>query len=175
MNLLASCSQWVSPPSAPETRGPHWFWAPSSGSARKSQPASPEGCPRHHQPLPTQTQDWHYSWNTQYTCICCVCLSIQCSAELRPRMWMTAHLLLWKQQCVSIKTSQILDEVLKFHLAFQLDVGAVHVSVEEDDGESQDEDGVRVSELTHHIRVTDAVTLAKQRHTTGPCNSDQSC
>ncbi len=78
-------------------------------------------------------------------------------------------------QCVSIKTSQILDEVLKFHLALQLDVGAVHVCVEENDGESQDEDGVRVSELTHHIRVTDAVALAKQRHTTGHCNSDQSC
>lgn len=68
--------------------------------------------------------------------------------------------------CVSIKTSQILDEVLKFHLSFELDVGAVHVSVEEDDGESQDEDGVRVSELTDHIRVTDAVALAEQRHTT---------
>ncbi len=46
-------------------------------------------------------------------------------------------------QCVSIKTSQILDKVLKFHLALQLDVGAVHVCVEEDDGESQDEDGVQ--------------------------------
>ncbi|MED6239005.1 hypothetical protein ATANTOWER_000541, partial [Ataeniobius toweri] len=42
-----------------------------------------------------------------------------------------------------------------------LHVGAVHVSVEEDDGKSEDEDGVRVPELSHYTRVADAVALAR--------------
>ena len=36
-------------------------------------------------------------------------------------------------------TSQVLDEVIQFHLAFSLDAGTVHVSIEEDDGKSKDE------------------------------------
>ena len=57
-------------------------------------------------------------------------------------------------------TSQVSDEVLQHHLAVGLDVGAVHVGVEEDDGEGQDEDGVRVVELPHHLGVAHAVALA---------------
>ena len=57
-------------------------------------------------------------------------------------------------------TSQVADEVLQHHLALGLDVGAVHVGVEEDDGEGQDEDGVGVVELLHHVRVAHAVALA---------------
>lgn len=57
-------------------------------------------------------------------------------------------------------TSQVFDEVLQLHLPLGFDVGAVHVSVEEDDGERQDEDGVRIPELPHHCGVADAVALA---------------
>ena len=57
-------------------------------------------------------------------------------------------------------TSQVLDEVLHLHLPLGLVVGAVHIRVEEDDGEGQDEDGVWVPELTHHRGVADAVPLA---------------
>ena len=59
-------------------------------------------------------------------------------------------------------TSEVLDEVVDLHLPLGLDVGAVHVRVEEDDGEGQDEDGVRVPELPHHARVADAVALAAE-------------
>ena len=65
-------------------------------------------------------------------------------------------------------TSQVLDEVLELHLALGLDAGAVHVGVEEDDGEGQDEDGVRVAELAQQGRVTHAVALAAGRNTAGP-------
>jgi len=66
-------------------------------------------------------------------------------------------------------TSEVLDEVLQLHLALGLDAGAVHVGVEEDDGEGQDEDGVRVAELAQQGRVTHAVALAAGRTTpTGP-------
>lgn len=57
-------------------------------------------------------------------------------------------------------TSEVLDEVLQLHFALGLDVGAVHVRVEQDDGKGQDEDGVWVPELPHYPRVTDAVPLA---------------
>lgn len=59
-----------------------------------------------------------------------------------------------------VVTSQVFDEVLQLHLPLGFDVGAVHVSVEEDDGERQDEDGVRIPELPHHRGVADAVALA---------------
>lgn len=62
---------------------------------------------------------------------------------------------------MSFATSQVFDKVLQLHLPLGLDVGAVHVSVEEDDCERQDEDGVRVSELPHHRGVADAVALAR--------------
>lgn len=64
-------------------------------------------------------------------------------------------------------TPEVLDEVLQLHLALGFDVGAVHVGVEQDDGEGQDEDGVGVAELPHHARVADAVTLAG--NTRGGC------
>lgn len=75
------------------------------------------------------------------------------------------HCSLCPQACHSFascafSTSQVLDEVLQLHLPLGLDVGAVHVGVEEDDGERQDEDGVGVSELPHHRGVADAVALA---------------
>ena len=60
-------------------------------------------------------------------------------------------------------TSQVLDEVLELHLPLRLDVGAVHVRVEEDDGEGQDEDGVWVLELADQHRVAHAVPLTAQR------------
>lgn len=57
-------------------------------------------------------------------------------------------------------TSEVLDEVLQLHFALRLDVGAVHVRVEQDDGKGQDEDGVWVPELPHYPGVTDTVPLA---------------
>lgn len=57
-------------------------------------------------------------------------------------------------------TSKVLDEVLQLHLPLGFDVRAVHVSVEEDDGKGQDEDGVGVPELSDHTGVADAVALA---------------
>lgn len=59
-----------------------------------------------------------------------------------------------------LRTSQVPDKVLQHHLPVRLNVGAVHVGVEEDDGEGQDEDGVGVVELLHHLRVAHAVALA---------------
>lgn len=59
-------------------------------------------------------------------------------------------------------TSEVLNKVLQLHLPLRLDVGTVHVRVEEDDGKRQDEDGVGVPELSHHARVADAVTLTKK-------------
>lgn len=56
-------------------------------------------------------------------------------------------------------TSEVLDEILQFHLPLSLDVGTVHVCVEEDDGEGQDEDGVRVLELSDQGWVTHTVPL----------------
>lgn len=57
-------------------------------------------------------------------------------------------------------TSQVSDKVLQHHLAVRLDVGAVHVGVEEDDGEGKNEDGVGVVELLHHLGVAHAIALA---------------
>lgn len=57
-------------------------------------------------------------------------------------------------------TSQIANEVLQHHLPVRLDVGAVHVRVEEDDRKGQDEDGVWVVKLLDHIWITHAVPLA---------------
>lgn len=56
-------------------------------------------------------------------------------------------------------TSEVLDEVLYLHLPLCLNVGAVHIRVEEDDGEGQDEDRVGVLELSDQHRVTDTVPL----------------
>lgn len=60
-------------------------------------------------------------------------------------------------------TSKVLDKVLQLHLPLRLDVGAVHVRVEEDDGKRQDEDGVGIPELPNHTGVADAVALAAER------------
>lgn len=60
---------------------------------------------------------------------------------------------------LSARTSQILDEILQFHLPLSFDVGTVHICVEEDDGECQDEDGVRVLELPNQRRITHTVSL----------------
>lgn len=71
-------------------------------------------------------------------------------------------------------TSQVLDEVLQLHLALRLDVGAVHVRVEQDDGEGQDEDGVGVPELPNDPGVADAVALAGGRaKEEGQCHCGQ--
>ena len=60
-------------------------------------------------------------------------------------------------------TPQVLDKVLQLHLPLRLDVGAVHVRVEEDDGEGQDEDGVWILELPDQHRVTNTVPLTGER------------
>lgn len=60
----------------------------------------------------------------------------------------------------SVLTSEVLDEILKLHLPLRLDVGAVHVRVEENYSEGQDKDGVGVAELTNHTGVADTVPLA---------------
>lgn len=57
-------------------------------------------------------------------------------------------------------TSEVLDKVLQLHFALWLDIGAVHVCVEQDDGEGQDENGVWVPKLSHYPRVADTVPLA---------------
>lgn len=56
-------------------------------------------------------------------------------------------------------TSQILDEVLKFHFSLRFDIWTIHVSVEEDDGKGQDENGVWVLELSNQCRITHTVSL----------------
>ena len=60
-------------------------------------------------------------------------------------------------------TSEIFDKVLQLHLPLWFDVGAVHVCVEEDDGEGQDEDSVWVLELSDQDRVTHTVPLTGRR------------
>lgn len=62
-------------------------------------------------------------------------------------------------------TSEVFNKVFQFHLPFRFDVGAVHVSVEEDDGKGKDENGVRVPELSQHDRVADAIALTAKTHT----------
>lgn len=63
-----------------------------------------------------------------------------------------------KPQWVSL-TSEVAYEVLQQHLAVGLDVGTVHVGVEQNDGKGQDEDGVWVMKLLHHVGVAHAVPL----------------
>lgn len=60
-------------------------------------------------------------------------------------------------------TSKVLNKVFQLHLPLRLDVGTVHVCIEEDDGKGQDEDGVGVPELSYHTRVADAVALTGKR------------
>lgn len=60
---------------------------------------------------------------------------------------------------VEQSTSKVFNKVFQLHLPLRLDVRAVHVCVEEDDGKGQDEDCVRVPELSHHTRIADAVAL----------------
>ena len=67
----------------------------------------------------------------------------------------------WKLESTRL-TSQVLDEVLQLHLPLRLDVGAVHIRIEEDDGKGQDEDGVWVLELPNQHRVTHTVPLAEE-------------
>lgn len=57
-------------------------------------------------------------------------------------------------------TSQIAYEVVKSHFSLGFDVGRVHVGVEENHGEGQDENGVGVVKLLHHVRITHTVSLA---------------
>lgn len=59
------------------------------------------------------------------------------------------------------RTSQVLDEVLHFHLPLGLHIWAVHVCVEKDDGKRQDEDGVRVLKLSDQHWVAHAVSLTE--------------
>lgn len=60
-------------------------------------------------------------------------------------------------------TSKVLNKVFQLHLPLRLDVGAVHVCIEEDDGKGQDEDCVGVPELSNHTRVADTVALTGKR------------
>lgn len=71
-------------------------------------------------------------------------------------------------------TSQIPYEVLQQHLPVGLNIRAVHVGVEQNDGKGQDEDGVWIVKLLHHIRVAHAVPLTvgvKEKGKTGTENS----
>lgn len=70
---------------------------------------------------------------------------------------------LWLADRPGQLTSEVLDEVLQLHFPLGLDIGAVHVGVQQDDGEGQDENGVWVPELPHHPGVADAVALAAGR------------
>lgn len=76
-------------------------------------------------------------------------------------------------------TSQIANEVVESHFALGFDVGRVHVGVEEDHGEGQDENGVRVVELLHHVWITHAVSLAarerKQQQQHERCLKKKKC
>lgn len=63
---------------------------------------------------------------------------------------------------LNVLTPQVAYEVVQSHLTLGLDVGRVHVSVEENHGEGQDEDGVWVVKLLHHVRITHAVSLAAE-------------
>lgn len=57
-------------------------------------------------------------------------------------------------------TSQVANEVVESHFTLRFNVGRVHVRVEQDHGEGQDENGVGVVKLLHHIWITHAVPLA---------------
>lgn len=59
-------------------------------------------------------------------------------------------------------TSQVLNEVIQLHLPVWFDTWAIHICVEEDDGKSQDEDSVRVLELSHQCRVTHTIPLTER-------------
>lgn len=61
--------------------------------------------------------------------------------------------------CVS-STSQILDEILQFHLPLSFDIGTVHICVQQDYGKGQDEDGIWVLELPNQRWITHTVSLA---------------
>lgn len=62
------------------------------------------------------------------------------------------------------QTSQVANEVVESHFTLRFNVGRVHVGVEEDHGEGQDEDGVGVVKLLHHIWITHAVSLAEKEN-----------
>lgn len=62
------------------------------------------------------------------------------------------------------QTSQVANEVVESHLTLRFNVGGVHVGVEENHGEGQDEDGVGVVKLLHHIWITHAVSLAEKEN-----------
>ena len=52
-----------------------------------------------------------------------------------------------------IDAAQVADEVFGLHLALGLDALVVQVSVEHDNGEGQQEDGVGTAELLHLVWV----------------------
>lgn len=61
-------------------------------------------------------------------------------------------------------TSEVANEVVKSHFTLRFNVGWVHVRVEEDHGEGQDENGVGVVKLLHHIWIAHAVPLAVKKN-----------
>lgn len=66
---------------------------------------------------------------------------------------------------LNILTSQITYEVIKPHFALGFDVRGVHVSVEENHSEGQDENGVWIVKLLHHIRIAHTISLAVEGET----------
>ena len=61
-----------------------------------------------------------------------------------------------------IHTSEIADEVVKFHLAVWLDVLVMKIRVEHDDGKRKQENSVSTTELTHHVWITLRVAASKR-------------
>lgn len=60
-------------------------------------------------------------------------------------------------------TSEVLNEILQFHLPLCLDIRTVHVCVEENNGKCQDEDRVRVLKLTDERWVAHTVSLTVKK------------
>lgn len=137
--------QWPFPPPALGTRGHRWSATPISESVGIFRPTGLWVCPDHCRRLcwdqwrKTKISlfliDFIKFGNLKFKCIKCL-----------------------------FCTSQILDEIFEFHFPLRLHIGAVHVSVEEDDGKSQDEDGVWVLELPNQGGIADTIPLTKDKN-----------
>ena len=62
------------------------------------------------------------------------------------------------------RTSEVFDEIGRFHLSLRLDALVVEVGVEHDDGEGEQEDAVERAELRHFRRVALAEARRERLH-----------